>query len=212
MAEVDSGLLDVLKVERAAYHESGHIVAAARKGFALCAAGMHIYHNGCGRSFYTKPESVCRPEPGSVAEDRVFAMVITLICGLLAQREKFPECSNLSGMGDEEEINLYLGGIYPGVMEARAAARNDLEIRSKKLVQENWFAIESLAKALLAKDWAPRQEEADAWWPDCRDEKTLDGKTIVDVLVQLNVPASLDVVTIDCGSIPHPTHKVQVAD
>lgn len=182
-----------VKLERAACHEAGHIVVAARLGLRLRPEGLNVDPVGEGLACYHKD-----PDDSDCSKERV---IVASFAGFKAETrlcEKrgyiIPDPLGVIDSLDWREArivectlsNTYLANEgVPGV-HAR------LEKRSKDIVAENWATIEMLATSLLAEPWVKRERLLSGnEWSNESVVKRLSGERLVAMLTQAGINASL---------------------
>lgn len=180
--------------ESAAYHEAAHYVLCVAQDIPVLELGLRIDSRGSGVSHIC-----CRSTEHEInsSEDRQEAekSIILLSAGHLAQLKFFPELENMPEVTeiarrkDQIQICALLDQIYGHRCEGWVSAKHKLELMSNSLVEENWSAIETLAKKLWDQPWSPRQQlppiEA-AWSSDAR-EKWMNAREVKATLAQFGL-------------------------
>lgn len=141
--------------ESAAYHEAGHIIAAAIQEMPLRDRGIHVDPNGSGIAYYW------RRVPGDLARSRGDQLermktIIALHAGSLAQARFFPDCPADNWHSDGELIAALLKEMYPNDAAAREHADNGFRQGARRLVDQHWSIIAALATTVLSKPWTPQ--------------------------------------------------------
>ena len=172
----------------AAHHEAGHIVIAAVSELRLRATGIILDAAAEGLACY------CNDPKGSDAmRKRILAATFAGFYAEKRCREQYGLCPRQEdwlSMGDGWEANRLLMGISDeNLIEGSVAITGDEAKRqSRKLVAENWPTIESVAKALLAKEWGPMPEfKSEDQWSKETTVKQLRGEEIVGILAQCDI-------------------------
>lgn len=156
MAETQTQFL-ARYVESAAYHEAGHITAAAVQQMPLQERGVHVDSEGGGISYYWHREPGDRSNSAQDQLERE-RTVIAIYAGRVAQERFFPYCPEDAWSGDEVKCCALLEEMYPADLDAQGAARNTLLGKAAGLVAQHWSVIEGLARALLAKPYVAQPE------------------------------------------------------
>jgi len=139
----------------AAYHEAGHIVAAVLQGLPLRDGGIHIDLEGSGVSYYCHrlPGNDVASEVGTVEREKT---IIAIYAAWVAQKKYFPDCDDSDSW---ESDRATATGLLNELRPAKPKITQQLLCeRTRQLVEANWFTIESLAVALLAKPVTPLQQ------------------------------------------------------
>ena len=139
----------------ATYHEAGHIVAAVLQGLPLRDGGIHIDLEGSGVSYYCHrlPGNDVASEVGTVEREKT---IIAIYAAWVAQKKYFPDCDvSDSWESDRATATALINELRPAKPKI---TQHLLCERAKQLVEANWFTIESLAVALLAKPVTPLQQ------------------------------------------------------
>jgi hypothetical protein len=146
----------------AAYHEAGHMVAAVLQGLPLRDGGIHIDLEGSWVSYYCHrlPGNDVASEVGTVEREKT---IIAIYAAWVAQKKYFPDSDDSdSWESDRATATALINELRPAKPKM---TRHLLCERAKQLVEANWFTIESLAVALLAKPVTPlpQLEFAKGW-------------------------------------------------
>ena len=185
---------DEKHVESVAYHEAGHMVVAAVLGFPLSRRGLRIDEKGLGLASYKKPD----PKSCNTRRENI---IIVANAGLIEQMKFYgadsKECRTDGANSDHREIESLLDIQYPSPpFTARgkewSVARENLRQRSEELVEHrHWATIETLAKALLHKDWVhgTSSERRWSWQPR---EKSIEGKEVRDILSKFEIVVGVE--------------------
>jgi len=132
----------------AAYHETGHMVAAVLQGLPLRDAGIHIDLEGSGVSYY------CHRLPGNQVTSEIDTVerektTIAIYAAWVAQKKHFPDCED--GDSWESDRTVVTGLLRELKPASPKVTQRMLWERAEQLVQANWPTIEGLALDLLAK-------------------------------------------------------------
>jgi len=181
------------KLERAAYHESGHIAVAARLGLRLRPEGLNVDPAGEGLACYHKD-----PEDSDISKERV---IIASFAGFkaeisLCEKRGYagPDPLGVINSPDWHEARVVEGTLSNAYLanEGVPVVHTRLEKRSEDVVAENWAAIEMLATSLLAEPWVKREElPSRSEWSKESVVKHLSGDKIFAMLEQVGIHASL---------------------
>ena len=130
--------------ESAAYHEAGHIIAAAVQEMPLRDRGIHIDPNGSGIAYYW------RRLPGDLARSRRDDLerkktIIALHAGSLAQARFFPDCPADNWHSDGDLIAALLKEMYPNDDRGEKRANNDFRHEAERVGDQHWPVIAALA-------------------------------------------------------------------
>jgi hypothetical protein len=109
---------------------------------------------------------------------------IAILAGQIAHGRFYkPVATGDANAGDDSDlINDLLEEMY-ATNDARWSARNELYERAKKLVEQRWTAIESLAETLWAKAWSTEVPKTG------RRKKRMNGDEVRDALWQNRISA-----------------------
>jgi hypothetical protein len=161
-------------IESAAYHEAGHLTAAALQDLPLLDRGVHIDDKGHGVSDYChRVPGDKRNEECDIAERE--KTILALYAGEVAQRRFFSDCSEDCWKHDRRVVSLLLDEMNLDE-QTRTDKENTLKDKSRELVlRKHWLLVESLAKTLLAKpltqqppieiecNWSKGQTNMERW-------------------------------------------------
>lgn len=162
---------DWSEIKSTAYHEAGHLVAAAILGLPLCEGGMRIDLRGGGVSRYCIRTPGC---PSSSSEDNLERRntIISLLSGQIAQRKYLPNLDEPSCWLEDDRLieelvkELAIKSSDEVVAQLFSAAEN--------LIDENWSLVVGLALLLWNRPITPMTEEefATGWskLPDRREK------------------------------------------
>jgi hypothetical protein len=168
--------------ESTAYHEAAHTIVCIAQEIPILEFGLRIDSKGNGESHTYRRTGGNLNNTESDARERGKS-VILLFAGYLGQVKMFPEIESEAIANDEFQIDELLDEIYPHESEEWQAAKNKLREKSERLVADNWPAIETLAKALLAKPWTPQGARASGVsWSDDTVEKLIDAKEVEEIV------------------------------
>lgn len=187
----DKALVE-MRIERAAYHEAGHIAIAAVLGLTLRPDGLMIDSCREGVAIYcTQPEDSDPSREAVILSSEARYWAETRFC------EERP-CSGPDANGpvmycdhiQSWEImktfsTKYLAGENPMLVYVK------LQNRSKRLVEQHWSVIKALASALLAKDPQPMRplKTGGSWTHSTAPARYLDGEEAVEKLARHGIAA-----------------------
>jgi hypothetical protein len=190
--------IDDTYVSSAAYHEAGHTVIAAVQEMPIRNFGIRMDSRGCGKSFYWRriPDGSRNNVGAEVERERT---IISTSAGYAAQKRFYGNAltddirryMEFSAQADTALVIERLQEMYSGDNTAWFQARKQLFERSVQLVNERWKAIDALARALLNREWEPRQTatDADGKWSVDNREKWLHGIEVVHILQPFGINA-----------------------
>jgi hypothetical protein len=181
-----------MKLERAAHHESGHVVIAATIGLKLRPEGLCVDPAGEGLACYCK-------QPNGSDDSRRKVIGVTF-AGYYAERQfckrfalhiaSADEWFPLSGDGKEARIllsemsvqNLKEGNVWSTHVE--------LQEQAEQSVEHHEQAIRAVVSALLAKDWELLKPlpSGGTWSHEAR-AKYLAGEEVVSLLREYGIAA-----------------------
>jgi hypothetical protein len=100
-------------VESAAYHEAGHLTAAADQGMPLRSRGIHVDPKGNGISYYW------HREPGDLAnsqkdQEQRRRTILALYAGRIAQQKFFPDTPREAWEADDRKIHALFDEMTDG--------------------------------------------------------------------------------------------------
>jgi hypothetical protein len=168
--------------EETAYHEAGHIVAAAAVGLDLRPAGILMFEVR-----NVAAGIACYWEDGEVEP-----VLQALHAGQLAQRRQFPNSETRGDVPDAQAFSRAVNQIYSpgrvGVMLEKTGGQV-LELFAK-----HWGAVADVAQAFLKKDWVSVEVTDEKYLSTdersvVRRKKQLTGSEIVEILDQHGNPA-----------------------
>ena len=139
--------IDEVACRGAAYHESGHIVAAIALGLPISPKGIRIGGFADGNAFFKGADT-----DAPVSASDVGRVVIALLAGGVAHACVRPEVS--VARGDEERIAQILAEPLDEPT-AREARRSELLQDAKLLIDQHWESVSNLAEELDEKVWQP---------------------------------------------------------
>lgn len=186
-------LLDIeARLAIAAHHEAGHIVIAAALGLPLRSEGIMVDTDAEGLACYCK-----EPEESDYSRERV---MLATFAGCYAQNtfcgaNGYPalEDSARIGSGDWYEarrIFIKLSDLYLADQGIKAA-QESIERQSETLVAERWLIIETVAEALLAKNWEPvKPLKSGGRWASGELAKYLIGDEVVNIVARFGITAT----------------------
>ena len=168
-----------LYVESAAYHEAGHLTAAADQGMPLRDRGIRVDPAGNGIAYYW------HREPGDSADsqrdrEQRERTIVALYAGRIAQQLFFPDTPQEAGQADDVKTHRLLDEMH--LADRQGTARTLCE-RAKELVERRWPVIESLARNLLARPISPQPQcEIEENWSNGQttEERRLNGPEVVE--------------------------------
>jgi len=158
-------------IHKAAYHEAGHVVVAAKCDIEIGRSiGMCIDLFGKGYS-----EMRLR-SPGDSADYPITRedSIAVLFAGRIAEMQFDPLAEGKSASSDLSRIKE-LQDEAPSI-----TVLNGFEDQSRTLVKERWRSIEQLATVLLSKPYEDRRESED--WSKCKVARYLCGEKISETL------------------------------
>jgi len=159
-------------IHKAAYHEAGHVVVAAKCDVGIGRSiGMWIDLLGRGYS-----EMRLR-SPGDSADSPTSRedSIVVLFAGRIAEMH-FDPLSECRSASDDLSWIKELQDIAPSSI----TVLNGLEDQSRTLVKEGWRSIEQLATELLSRPYEDRRESK--VWSKCKVARYLCGEKISEVL------------------------------
>lgn len=176
--------LDV-KLECAVHHEPGHIVVAVALGLKLRLEGIIVDSCAQGLACYCR-----KPNGSDILRERV---IVATFAGFYAEMRFRQErgyaiadpaewfhnsCDGREARGLLSELSIehLSNGSVP-------ATQLKLQSQSKQLVEQHWAAVESLATALLAKnyeDWKPLKSGMKL--SNAKTAKYLTGEEVVRIM------------------------------
>ncbi len=174
--------------ESAAYHEAGHIIAAAVQEMPLQEWGIHVDPEGSGISYYwdRKPGDFANSERDTLERERT---IVAIYAGWVAQRTFFPDCGGEGWGSDEKKVQALLDEMQ---LPDRKTTIGILWGRASELVAQRWSVIKALAKALLAKPCTlqPAREVTENWSGGKTSlEKFMTGPEVLDLLQEFQIRA-----------------------
>lgn len=175
-------------VRSAAYHEGAHIVVAAVQGIPLGDKGVRLDKWGNGIAYYHDKRPDGSTNAGS--EQSREKTIIATAAGWIAQNKIYP-CPPTGAFYDINQVNALLSEMYADNSSSWWAERESLLIKSERLVELHWAAIESLAFALLSKPDISRVRKQGDWSQEPL-EKHLKVDEISDILGQFGITATLN--------------------
>jgi hypothetical protein len=156
------------RLQRAAYHEAGHAVAAYVLRLPVRGVSISEDEDASGRVEYAPPPASFRPDvwygEARRTEHRIEAHIIRALAGPAAEARWIGRRNHVGASGDyraARDLADYVAGDPSGEGAWRYVAW--LEYRAEDLVQREhyWAAIEALAAELLARRrLGPRQARA----------------------------------------------------
>lgn len=168
-------------IERAAYHEAGHVVVAATKGIAIDRWGMCVDDREKGRS----KMRLRRPEFQGVSLVSRKDSIIVLAAGFIAENRYDLEATERSASCDLEWIRK---------LEAEEPSIDSAELRraSVDMVTANWCVIEALASALLSQEFRVSPDREMRSWSDSNVAACLCGDQIASILAAFDIVVTLE--------------------
>lgn len=162
-------------LEETAYHEAGHIVAAAVSGLDLKTKGIIVYEVGKladGWAFYWDDKPLWD------------SILSAGRAGQVAQLKKFPTSEFRGG---RQDVNNFFDVVTNQFGRNRCGEfweRISGEVNS--LLNVHWPAVEEIAKTLMESDWVPVEPGEH---PVARRKKVLDGNALVAILARHGISA-----------------------
>lgn len=154
----------------AAYHESAHIVTACDLGLPISPKGIYINNFAQGRAWFSgATDGVAVP---SADVDRV---VIALFAGGIAHRRILQETKDACA-GDDGRIKELLEA-HNLDLKTRQEKHEQLLVRAKDTVDQQWGVISRVAEELWSKPWLPKNPHRE--WPK---EKALSASELVPIV------------------------------
>ena len=189
MSDLDWAEFQARYVESAAYHEAGHTVAAAIQMMPLRERGIHVDLKGSGISYYWHriPGDLENTRQDRVERERT---ITAIYAGWIAQKIFFPDCSERDWDGDRREVTSLLDEMYSTDVNARTAAHAEVWEKARKLVDQHWSIIDSLAKSLWAKPTthqSPAEIEQNWSHGQTTLEKCMSGTEVVELFKKLGI-------------------------
>jgi hypothetical protein len=166
-------------VQRAAHHEAGHVVVAARKGISIHRSGMCIDDTDRGNSgIRMRPPHSSDDYPSS-REDSI----IVLYAGLGAEKRFDPATTGKSASCDLAWIRELQAEVDPPI------STTELEKASQDLINKNGGAIDRLAAALLSSEF--QVSPVEPVWTPSRNVACLCGEEIRRILAAFDIVVEL---------------------
>jgi len=180
------------QIIRTAYHEAGHIVAAAVQGLKLRPEGLAVDARGEGLACYCK-------QPGDSDETRE-SVIITTFSGYNSESKlcldrdfSKPDEMLLVFSCDAREARPIISQLsYLSVERNAFQIEEELQNRSRQLIEREWKAIQMLAEVLLAKEWEPvRSLPSGTEWTHENLAKYVDGKEAIERIARYEITATI---------------------
>jgi hypothetical protein len=180
------------QIIRTAYHEAGHIVAAAVQGLKLRPEGLAVDARGEGLACYCK-------QPGDSDETRE-SVIITTFSGYNSESKlclvrdfSKPDEMLLIFSCDAREARPIISQLsYLSVERTAFQIEEELQNRSRQLIEREWKAIQMLAEVLLAKEWEPvRSLPSGTKWTHENLAKYVDGKEAIERIARYEITATI---------------------
>lgn len=190
--EASSSIPVEQQIVRTAHHEASHIVAAAVQGLKLRYEGLGVDSRGEGLACYCK-------QPGE-SDERREKVIITTFSGYNGETRL---CAELSfPPPDQMQVILSLDGrearpiisslSYCSAERTPFQVEEELQQRSRGLIDERWAVIRDVADALLSKEWEGiRPLPSGGVWSQVDSAKYLDGSEIKTLLARHGIHAEL---------------------
>jgi hypothetical protein len=180
------------QIIRTAHHEAGHLVAAAVQGLQLRPDGLAVDTRGEGLGCYCK-------QPGDSDERRERVIVATFSGynseSKLCLDRGFPKPDGMLQIFsyDALEARPIISQLsYLSVERTAFAIEEELQTRSRNLVNQQWQAICAIADALLVKEWEPvRPLPSRGVWSHEQLARYLHGNEVVGFLAQFGIGAEV---------------------
>jgi hypothetical protein len=170
-------------LESTAYHEAAHEVTSIVLQIPIQEMGVHIDSKGSGVSLtYRRWAGNPKKEPKDIHERE--QSIVLLTAGYIGQVRFCEDASTDRAADDQKHIADLLNEMYEPDSDEWIDAKSKLRDEAKRIVNDQWHAIEALAKALWAKPWASRVTlpEKDMGWSNDTREKWMDAKQVESVL------------------------------
>jgi hypothetical protein len=176
-----------------AHHEAGHIVIAAVYGIELRPEGIMLDTDAAGLACYCK-----QPEDADASRERV---IISTFAGHMAQQRLCKERSyrlrsffEIIFSPDWIEARGMIGILSTSYWAGRGpeAVQQALEDASEQAVERNWSKIQTMARALLDRDWKPLKPlKSGQPWSAQAMAKYVVGEEVVAILSRLGIAARI---------------------
>ncbi len=165
--------------EQAAYHEAGHMVAAADQGVIFDPRGLLIDAAGKGICFYCKD--------GEDSDSFRERLIVAAMGGWISNNYFGHFVPPFRDYEDDcPEVTRLLSGM--SALRPVQSLWPWLERRTMQVVEKHSAAICALANELLAKDWQPREAlNLSREWSQGQDEKCMSGEETASFLRKRNL-------------------------
>ena len=181
------------RLTRTAHHEAGHTVAAAVQHLKLRPEGLSVDARGEGLACYHK-------EPDDSDESRERVIVATFAgynseIHLCDQRGyAAPEELQIIWSPDSREARHILTRLsYLSVERTAFQIEEQLQNRSRQLIEQHWVVICAMAEALLAKEWEPvKALKSGNVWSQESTAKYLTGEEVASLLSRYGISSQQD--------------------
>jgi hypothetical protein len=171
-------------LEPTAYHEAGHIVAAAVEGLTLRPAGITVYRITetvtSGFAAYREKNVDGTPFDDLKRE----GMMVALMAGVNAQVKVSGEGTAGSG-NDADKFMKLLDEHYKDDWNN---TQDRIYARVQLLLKNHWGAVVAVASAVMEATWAPVEPGE---FPEAQRKKQLDGNSIATMLKELGITAQV---------------------
>jgi len=187
-----------VKLECAAHHEAGHIVAAVAQGLKLRPEGIIVDSCGEGLACYCR-----KPDGSDILREHI---IVATFAGFYAEMRFRQEHGYAIADPEEWFLNSCDGREARGLLSELAIEHlsngnvPETQLRlcgqSEKLVEQHWAVVKSVATALLAKDyedWKPLKSGMKL--SSAKTARYLAGEEVVRVLAPHRLIAICD---LDC--------------
>lgn len=170
-------------VESAAYHEAAHEVTSVVLQIPIRELGVHIdsQGNGVALTFRRRAGDLKKEAKDNHQREQ---SIILLTAGYIGQVRFFDDAPTEGAADDQKHIHDLLNEMYEPESDEWIDAKSKLRDKAKNIVNEQWPAVEALAKALWDKPWTSRvalPEKEMGWSKDSR-EKWLDASEVESIL------------------------------
>ena len=177
-------------VDSAAYHEAGHMTAAAVQQMPLRSRGIHVDPKGSGIAYYWHREP---GDPADSQKDREERQrtIVTLYAGRIAQQKFFPDAPEEDWQADDKKMHTLLDEMH---LAERQAVEDEMWERARELVDRRWPVIAALAKTLLAKPLSPQPQcEIEENWSrgGTSAEKWMSASEVVEFFNKFEIPTHI---------------------
>jgi hypothetical protein len=139
------------QLEASAYHEAGHVVVAREMGLKIIGASIVPDQDGHGWAAHADPLRGIRLDLATRDKTaaRVEKCILVSMAGAIAQRKfRMSSWRNFHGQADRDAVAGLLLRVH-GDPETRLAYWRYLQLVAAGIVDQRWWAIEAVARALV---------------------------------------------------------------